>query len=395
MIIRTEEEVDDIISKMVSRWFYSAPILYKTVCKNPVSKNKNMECAARCGKNRIEYNPDLLLESSSGEIKNLICLEISRILLGHCSKRRPEPFDPEIAIEASNLAILQNPLGDFPPNESFEFYYKALMEKDEDDEDENKEKNEGGFSCGFCDESGKESAMDATELWNDGDLFEELQKEDEILNDLCDEKAVIQSLGMLPGNMAGSLKKRLKINKTKVKDKIKVAKIFMASAAGGNKRVSTRSKPNRRTGFVHMGSKRGKDKTRLFCVIDVSASVSDSMIERYVNYVNYIYRKYKPQIDLIEADRKLKMETLMRVKSTIRKFHVVGRGGTDFQCVFDYLAALKGRKKYDGVILFTDGQVRRPVIPKELNIRVLWAVDYKNDFFEKNFKDEKFVTYLG
>lgn len=467
---RTEAEVDDAIKKIVTRWFYSAPILYKTVCKNPITKNKWIDCAARSGKSRIEYNPNLLLESTNGEINSVITLELSRILLRHSSKRRPEPFDPEVAIEASNLAILQRPLGDLPPKESFEFYYKALWEKkhkedeqedeednsnegkcsvpgnkdecnleDDDSETENNEKSEDreeeqnqqgqsgqGQSGGdgqngvaqqgdgqegngqkvsnqkVAGQQGDENKsagsskafQDATELWNDGDLFEELQKENEIRKDFCDEKEVSQSLGLLPGNLTGYLKSMLQINKPKLNDKIKVAKIFMGSAADGNKRVSTRSKPNRRTGFVQMGAKRTRDRIKLFCVIDVSASVKDEWVMKYVSYVNFIYKKYKPEIDLIEADTDLKMDTLMEVKSYIKYFPVEGRGGTDFQCVFDYLATQKGKLKYDGVILFTDGYVRKPDIPKKIRIPVLWALSKRSKWFEETFHGEKYVVYL-
>lgn len=381
---KTEEEIDEIISKTVSRWFYSAPVLYKTICKNPIVKNKNMSCAARSGKSRIEYNPDKFAENKTFEIKQAITLEISRILLGHCTKRRPEPFDPEIAIEASNIAILQHPLRDLPPGESFEFYYRALMERENQEEEDEDEESDMSFGM----------AADATELWNEDDEFEELCKENELRDIVTDEKSLAESSSQLPGSVAGNLEMLLRIGKPKLRDKIKVAKIFMSSVTGGSKRVATRSKPNRRTGFIQMGSKRRKGKIKLFCVVDVSGSVPNEWVQRYVAYINYIRRKYKSEIDLIQADTELKFETLRKVKSQIKAFKVRGRGGTNFDCVYEYLAELKGHKKYDGVIIFTDGCVAKPKTPKGLRVRTLWALSEKSDYFEEQFKGERFIAYL-
>ena len=423
---KTEEEIDEIISKTVSRWFYSAPVLYKTICKNPIVKNKNMSCAARSGKSRIEYNPDKFAENKTFEIKQAITLEISRILLGHCTKRRPEPFDPEIAIEASNIAILQHPLRDLPPGESFEFYYRALMERENQEEEDEDEESDMSFGGGEGEDggnddkgggdSGKEGASsendksaeqteaeagnssqmaaDATELWNEDDEFEELCKENELRDIVTDEKSLAESSSQLPGSVAGNLEMLLRIGKPKLRDKIKVAKIFMSSVTGGSKRVATRSKPNRRTGFIQMGSKRRKGKIKLFCVVDVSGSVPNEWVQRYVAYINYIRRKYKSEIDLIQADTELKFETLRKVKSQIKAFKVRGRGGTNFDCVYEYLAELKGHKKYDGVIIFTDGCVAKPKIPKGLRVRTLWALSEKSDYFEEQFKGERFIAYL-
>ena len=59
-------------------------------------------------------------------------------------------------------------------------------------------------------------------------------------------------------------------------------------------------------------------------------------------------------------------------------YTVTGRGGTDFQVVFDFLATTK--TKYDGVIVFTDGWCDRPD-PKGFDLRkVCWLIDCENNY---------------
>lgn len=388
---KTESEIERIINRMVSNWFYTTPVLYKAVCKNPIHKNKNMCCEFRSGKSRIEYNPNLLTEKTPAEIKKGITLELSRIMLGHCTFRRPEPFDSETAIKASNMAILQENLGGLLESQSFEYYYKALNVKEDESEEGESSKI---FSKSGSDENKSGEAEDATELWNDGDSFEELVKQQEMKELLEDENAMQQLGGILPTHVTNNIKGLLIIKKEKVHDKIKVAKVFMTDAQGLGKRIGTRNKPSRRFGFMQLGSKYIKDKVSLLCVLDVSGSISDEWVECYVNYLNFIKQKYKPVIDIVEADTEIKENTMFKMKTFISELDVVGRGGTDFQCVVNFLSDKKRKNKYDGAIVFTDGYVSKPDIPKGFKTKILWAVNKKNENFEREFPGEKYVAYL-
>lgn len=394
----SEEEIDGVIKRTVNNWFYSMPVLYKTVCKNPIRKNTGMSCGVRSGKSRIEYNPELLADKTPAEIKKAITLELSRILLGHCTFRRPEPFDSEIALKASNMAILQEDLEELPEGQSYEYYYNALRGQPEEAEPGDGEPDGAvlgeGDSDGIPVDEKVSEAADATALWNDGDAFEELEKEQEVKEILKDENALQQLSSLFPGTSAGALEKNLAVRESKVHDRIKVAKLFMTEAQGLDKRIGTRNKPNRRFGFMQLGTKYVKDKLHLLCVLDVSGSVSDAWIERYVNYLNFIRRRYRPDIDIVEADTEIKESSFIRMKSHISELHVVGRGGTDFQCVIDFLSDDKRKDDYDGAIVFTDGCVSKPDIPKGFKTRILWAVNEKNEYFEKRFQDEKYVAYL-
>lgn len=437
-MVRTESEIEEIINRMIKGWFYTSPYLYKKICNNPVYKNKKMLCEARSGKNRIEYNPELIKEKTPGEIKDLIKLELSRIILGHCTFRRPNPFNAEIAIKASNMAILQKNLGNLPEGQSFEFYYDALMKENQNDEDEDDDNGGGDASAGDCNDgmenmsgtenndsedqtdnsnssgksetedgknaktdteqnTGLESAAgdaekDAVELWNKDDAVAELEAQMD-RQELLEKKEFSEELsGILPGTMAGGFLSSLIIEKEKVSNKFNVLKIFISAIQKGKKRVGTRSKPNRRFGYHLLGTRLEKDNFSLLCVLDVSKSVKDKWLVLYANYLNYIRRKYKCQIDVIEADIEIKEDSLFRMKSEIKILKCEGRGGTDFQCVIDYVE--KNKRKYDGVIVFTDGYFEHLEIPKNFNMRILWALNEPDPWFKNHFPKEKYVAYL-
>lgn len=437
-MVRTESEIEEIINRMIKGWFYTSPYLYKKICNNPVFKNKKMLCEARSGKNRIEYNPELIKEKTPGEIKDLIKLELARIILGHCTFRRPNPFNAEIAIKASNMAILQKNLGDLPEDQSFEFYYSALLKENQNDEDDDDGSGGNDASAGDCNDgmenmsgtekndsenqtdnsnsSGKsetgdgentkdndeqnaglectdgDATEDAVELWNKDDAMVELEAQMD-RQELLENKEFSQELsGIFPGNTASGYLSSLIIEKEKVSNKFNVLKIFISAIQKGKKRVGTRSKPNRRFGFHLLGTRLEKDNLSLLCVLDVSKSVKDKWLVLYANYLNYIRRKYKCQIDVIEADIEIKEDTLFRMKSEIKILKCEGRGGTDFQCVIDYVE--KNKRKYDGVIVFTDGYFEHLEIPKNFNMRILWALNEPDPWFKNHFPKEKYVAYL-
>lgn len=485
-INRSEDEITQAVQNIIAKWFYTMPIFFKIACKNPVVANKKIACKMRSGKNRVEYNPNLLSEDSNKEIRKMLSIEFSRILLGHCTKRRPEPFDAALAILASNITITQK-IGkrlELPLGENFEFYYKELLKiknqkKDEEDKnDKNPQNNNGnGIKQGIaldssdskensnpkddnnkkedennsnkndlkntqtekeqnpqindneneselknenekdinsnasnlqessCSPSSYLSSLsqmqeyeDATELWNNGDLLEELEKKKEIEEILenVDEK----TFSLLPGNIAGNLTYVLKIEKSHVPDRIKVAKLFMQKinfGFSGGKHYLTRMRPSRRMGFLQMGT-RYTGKIKLFCVLDVSGSVSDYWISKYTEFLNFIKRKYHCEIDIVQADTELKSGRLIKMKSTIQSLKVEGRGGTDFQCVIDYLNKHRNERDfYSGTIIFTDGYVLKPKIPENLNVKILWAINTKKDYerIKTTFSDKKnLVTFL-
>ena len=139
----------------------------------------------------------------------------------------------------------------------------------------------------------------------------------------------------------------------------------------------TRTKPNRRYGFLQMGCIDKPHLSKLLIFVDSSGSVDNVMLKNFLETIKYIFMREKFIIDLFLFDINLKAETPQRLKkSDLQNFTVVGRGGTSFKCIFDYLKS--NQKKYDGVIIFTDGYASEVKLNFKLQTRVGWVL-YNSD----------------
>ena len=61
---------------------------------------------------------------------------------------------------------------------------------------------------------------------------------------------------------------------------------------------------------------------------------------------------------------------------------VRGKGGTNFQPIFDYL---KQNNKYDGLVIMTDGYAPKPSIDFYIRAKVLWVLE-DEECYRKNQK---------
>ena len=115
-----------------------------------------------------------------------------------------------------------------------------------------------------------------------------------------------------------------------------------------------------------------EDKTlKIVVAIDTSGSVSDSMLSRIFNEIFDILGKRKYELTVIECDA-----DVQRVYKAARredvKMKVVGRGGTFFTPVIEYI----NKDKYfrDALLIyFTDGGGEES-IPRPLTYRNMWVV---------------------
>lgn len=157
-------------------------------------------------------------------------------------------------------------------------------------------------------------------------------------------------------------------------DFIKELKNFKTSVSFSTRQL-TRMRPNRRLGFDTMGSKI-EPKPRILIAVDVSGSVNDSMVGQWWQVVNTVFNtntKIK-SLDVIQFDSDL----LGKSEKIQKKFNQkprLGRGGTNFQPVIDYA---KKHSEYDGVIIFTDGEAKTPVLPPKMHTRILWVLYYQS-----------------
>ena len=178
----------------------------------------------------------------------------------------------------------------------------------------------------------------------------------------------IESSGASWGSLAGNLAETIIAN-TKAKiDYRKILSGFRASILS-SKRHLTRMRPNRRSGFENMGSIRRFD-TNLLIAVDVSGSISDEVLSHFYSVISKIFKYGIEHVDVVQFDCNL--SEVWSFEKAKKRIEIVGRGGTSFQPIFDYVHK---NPQYDGLIIFTDGYAPKPQKPKGFRTKVVWVCE--------------------
>jgi predicted metal-dependent peptidase len=212
--------------------------------------------------------------------------------------------------------------------------------------------NDSGFDINLNEESEK------SELWEDDDLASET------INDLIDIAEKSKHWGSISGKLIESIKASqfIQINYREILNRFKTSIL-------SNQRKLTRFKPSRRYGFQFMGAKYDFC-TNILVAIDVSGSVTSQKISNFLSVINQFFKYGIKSIDVIQFDTSIKGKVLT-LKKASSELKISGRGGTDFQEIFDFVE----ETKYDGLIIFTDGYAQKPIIKNTRSIRYLWVLE--------------------
>ena len=354
----------DRITAILERWFLDEPPLFQVVCAHELVPNSQIACPVRCGRRRIEYNPDFLDQMTDRGLEEALRTEAVRILLKHPYERKPEGCSQEAMAIGSNLVVgdnycysalrIEKP-ADFglPGGRADEWYSREIQQRlqeeggGDSDGEPSQEKDQ-------AQERKKARSRDLSELWEEDDLTVSL------VNGIIEG---VKEWGSLEGNMAEMLKAstRAKI------DWRKVMSGFRASILS-SKRKLTRMRPNRRTGFLNMGSMRRFD-TRLLVAVDVSGSISSESLRYFYGVVNSAFRYGFEAVDVIQFD--CGVRAVQSLKKVVRETIAVGRGGTSFQEPIDYAV----ENGYDGLVILTDGYAPQPDIPPHMRSKIIWVCE--------------------
>ncbi len=370
------------IQEVVEQWFLKEPALFLAWTTHHVRAEPKI-ASVRVGRGKIEYNPLFFDALDAKTLAEVMRVEATRILLKHPYERQMP--NAAVAFAASNLTIKEHlptslPLpravdvfGDREHDaQFFEYYYKQLLNHGETEESgssgalDQSGGSGGSSSSGGSDESDGEqnplACYRASGEENARDWDEDLLQTEQI-NVVITEIERGQDWGSLPGNLREHILATLR---PKV-DYRKLLRAFRASILSSQRRL-TRMKPNRRYGFAYMGSRR-EFSTNLLMAVDVSGSVSSQDVRVAFSIVNRLFKYGIEGIDVIQFDTEVRGKPL-ELKRARHEVQVLGRGGTDFQPVMDYLDEHPG---YDGLILFTDGYAPMPDLPrKNRRTRILW-----------------------
>ena len=94
--------------------------------------------------------------------------------------------------------------------------------------------------------------------------------------------------------------------------------------------------------------------------------------------INRFFKYGLQSIDVICFDTEIKGSVLSLEKAQTQ-VKVTGRGGTDFKPVIEYIDE---HRKYDGLIIFTDGYAAIPPKPKNRKTRILWLFNTESNWQE-------------
>ena len=418
----TKEEVLDIkttLEKIIENLFLCEPLMFATYCTHVLTINPKITVPFRSGKMRIEYNPNILEKMNFEEIKKCFETEIIRVILKHPYSRKPDPFNPCIAIMASDVTIHQELAEklELPPSLSYEQNYSLMrpeeivrkesetkmksgkIEKndapdnsldfnqedslDSSDFEENDnssisniEGNENPSAPSFADDKTLQKLLSqaydaeygATGLWEENDITTEE------LNSLIKDYAARGEKSW--GSLGRHLKDQILASLNAKIDYRKVLKNFRASILSEKKHL-TRFKPSRRFGFEYMGSKR-EFTTKLLLAIDTSGSISNQNLKNFYGVINKFFKYGIESIDVLNFDCELQGEPVI-FKKRQTSFNISGRGGTNFQPVFDYA---KNHPEYDGVIIFTDGYADHPKKKPGTKAKFVWVLTSEDEYNE-------------
>lgn len=410
-----EGVVSERISKKIyDSWFLTEPALHGVLCGHELAENPRMPLAVRCGRGRIEYNPAMLKTLDDKELDEVFRAEVIRIMLKHPYQRQPD-CPAAVRTIASNIVLTNNYVfrklqldkaKDFnlPTSEYFEWYAAKLMSNADmsdssSQQSDNQQNNQSdsqsnsqsdsptseqsddksGGQSGNNSDNQSDGQNQADNQFDDGEptdnqsepqsqqssksaqseLWEENEFECSRINEIIENTT---SWGSLPGNLVEVIKASLKA----VIDYRKVLSGFRASVISSRRNL-TRMRPNRRTDFQNLGSVY-KMRTNLLVAVDVSGSISSRMLQKFYSVINRFFKYGIESIDTVQFDTQLgEIVPLKKAKPEIK---VKGRGGTDFQPVFDFFRESKSH--YDGIIIFTDGYAPVPFITGR-KPKVLWV----------------------
>lgn len=391
------------IQHITDGWFLTEPALFCIFCTHELYSNPNMNIVIRTGKGRIEYNGEKLARLTNDALEEHLKVEMVRLFLKHPYERRPLGSRADALHGGSDLVIepfyapqlvkmLSLQMFNLPRNQSYEWYVgklNALLEhfvSPPEKESTGLISDGGGASdmsgeesidvqpmevsassdnesigdqsqqqCGGIEESTPQyectingESKEYTELWEEDD------EQCQAINDLVTE--TIQDWGTLPKQLVETIKAA---TKGKV-DYRRVLSGFRGNIISSKRRL-TRMKPSRRFGWKNMGST-FNPSTNLLVAIDVSGSVTSETISCFLNVIRRFFRFCVGKIDIIQFDTEVKNQviTLKEYSKNFKNgFQVIGRGGTNFQPVFNYL---REHNHYDGLIIFTDGYSAAPTI---------------------------------
>ena len=115
--------------------------------------------------------------------------------------------------------------------------------------------------------------------------------------------------------------------------------------------------------------------SKLLVAVDVSGSIDNRTLQAFYSVIARFFKYGMESIDVVQFDVGMREVSTFKKRQT--QIDVEGRGGTEFQSLFDYI---KDKRWYDGLIIFTDGYASEPIVDFRMRTKVLWVCRSESDY---------------
>ena len=393
--------VGDRIKTLSQDWFLTEPLLFAVLCTHAIKRNDNMGCDMRCGKGIIEYNPERLEHFDDNQLALRLKAEVVRIILKHPYQRQPYNPRRDVMRLSSDLTLCDNldgmdTIGLEPPSifdierdQAFEQYY-SLMAGQVLQFEQNADADGIPIDMDLPSSGqGDGSEGDITKSMLEADAGASLWEEDELMSEKVNHEIETAQRTNQWGSLGGDLKSLIESTLVSKQNFRAILSQFRASILS-TKRHLTRMRPNRRYGFDAMGSQYAYS-TRLLVAVDVSGSVPDEDIRKFLAVINRFFKQGIERIEVIEFDSKITTEKPILLKQASNSIRVTGRGGTNFQPAIDFYYE---HEEYDGLVFLTDGYASVPKLPDNKRHKPLAWILTTNGGNEENLKSFGPVVHI-
>jgi len=357
---------DWLVGFMICRFKFIHTMLGMMV-KKPVNTGTMGVRVTGEGKFELSYNPAWIDSLTDAELTYVFHHEVDHVALHHCTRRALtlDPAEHELANTAHDLAVNElipecegcaRPKN--PDGSAAGIYVSELKKMPDYSDIEERQTAEWYFDYLKTKQKKGKKLPNYIKFDDHGDWHE---------HDLADEKVrvKISDIDMQNGwgTMSSTYKEMILAAQVRKINWRNYIRNWFGNMAWKD-RMTTRKKPNRRTGFIHPGYKRSYTD-RWLVVTDTSGSVPDDLLSQFLGVLNQLVETLP--IDFAQCDVGITADPhpYDRRKDKV-EFH--GRGGTDFQPIID----LVDQRHYRGLMILTDGEAGAPTKPK--CARVLWVL---------------------
>jgi predicted metal-dependent peptidase len=355
-----------IIGFMIVRYHFVYQLL-AMMTKEVTENTQSIKLVVVGGGNfRLEVNPLFIIRLSDEELTYALYHTILHLALHHCTHRQLDL--KEVGAMAQDLAVneiipvtsgsCEPPDGiykdvlvsdlkkskefkDILDKQTAEWYYDYLREHGQGGEGEDGGEGES-LQRGLDDHSG----------W----------KQDEIANERVRAKIDEIAKSNSWGDIGGVEKELILAAQRRKINWRNILRQFYGNLIWHD-RESTRKRPNRRTGYVHPGSKSIQIDRHLVAV-DVSGSISSNLLSQFLAVLNQMI-DFVP-IDVIQCDCGI-TDAPKPFDRRKHEYTFKGRGGTNF----DPIMQMVNERRYKSVVILTDGQAAQCTRP---NAQVVWVL---------------------